>query len=110
MKCFETLVTAHINTSCPGCLDSLRFAYRCNRSTADAISLALHSSLEHLDKKDTYVRLLVIGYSSAFNTIIPSRLIPKLRALGLGSAPCNWILSFLTHRLQSVKIDNCTSS
>eukprot|EP00061_Rhincodon_typus_P012573 g38394.t1 len=38
-------------------------------STADAISLALHSSLEHLDNKDTYVRLHLIDYSSAFNTI-----------------------------------------
>eukprot|EP00061_Rhincodon_typus_P014526 g41593.t1 len=27
-------------------------------------------SLEHLDNKDTYVRLLLIDYSSAFNTII----------------------------------------
>eukprot|EP00061_Rhincodon_typus_P014797 g42090.t1 len=50
------------------------------QSTADAISLALHSSLEHLDKKDTYVRLLLIDYSFAFNTTIPSRLISKLQS------------------------------
>eukprot|EP00061_Rhincodon_typus_P003981 g21468.t1 len=31
---------------------------------------ALHSSLEHVDNKDTYVRLLLVDYSSAFNTII----------------------------------------
>eukprot|EP00061_Rhincodon_typus_P017177 g45754.t1 len=68
----------------------------------EAISLALYSSLEHLDNKDTYVRLLLIDYS--FNTIIPSRLISKLQDLGLGSAFCNWIFSFLTHRLQSVSI------
>eukprot|EP00061_Rhincodon_typus_P012435 g38171.t1 len=90
-----------MNSSLPACLDPLQFAYRCNRSTEDAISLALHLSLEHLDNKDTYVRLLLIDYSSTFNTIIPSRLISKLRDLGLSSALYNWIPSFLTHRPQS---------
>eukprot|EP00061_Rhincodon_typus_P003049 g19157.t1 len=59
MKCFERLVMAHINSSLPACLDPLQFAYRHNRSTVAAISLALHSSLEHLDNKDTYIRLLL---------------------------------------------------
>eukprot|EP00061_Rhincodon_typus_P003380 g19942.t1 len=104
MKCFKTLVMAHINSSFPTCLDPLQFAYRHNRSTEDAISLALHSSLEHLDNKDTYVRLLLVDYSSTFHTIIPSRLISKLHALGLSSTLCNWILSFLTYRPQSLRI------
>eukprot|EP00061_Rhincodon_typus_P012173 g37742.t1 len=80
------------------------FAYRHNRPTEDAIPLALHSSLEHLDNKDTDIRLLLIDYSSSFNTIIPFRLISKLCELGLGSTLCNRILSFLTHRPQSVRI------
>eukprot|EP00061_Rhincodon_typus_P011654 g36841.t1 len=72
---------------------------------ADARSLALHSSLEHPDNEDTYVRLLLVDYSAIFNTIIPPRLISKFRDLGLGSALCNWILSLLTNRPQSVRID-----
>eukprot|EP00061_Rhincodon_typus_P016902 g45356.t1 len=32
-----------------------------------------HPALEHLDNKDTYIRLLLVDYSSTFNTIIPSR-------------------------------------
>eukprot|EP00061_Rhincodon_typus_P007483 g29225.t1 len=71
---------------------------------ADAISLAMHSSLEHLNNKLSYVRLLLIDFSSAFDTINPSRLISKLQDLGLGSALCNYIFSFLTHRQQSVRI------
>eukprot|EP00061_Rhincodon_typus_P011236 g36108.t1 len=105
MQCFKRLVIAHINSSLPACLNPLQFAYQSNRSTDDAISLALHSPLEYLDNKDTYVRLLLIDYSSSFNTIIPSRMISKLRDLGLGSTFCNWIPSFLTHRLQSVRIE-----
>ena len=44
MKCFERLVMAHINTIIPETLDPLQFAYRPNRSTDDAISIALHTA------------------------------------------------------------------
>eukprot|EP00061_Rhincodon_typus_P012550 g38354.t1 len=81
MRCFKTLVMVHISSSLPADLNPLQFDYRHNRSIADAISLALPSSLEHLNDKDTYIRLPLIDYSSAFTTIIPSRLISKLRDL-----------------------------
>eukprot|EP00061_Rhincodon_typus_P006664 g27543.t1 len=54
MKCFERLAMAHINSSLPACLDPLQFAYQQNRSKVDISSLALHSSLEHLENRDTY--------------------------------------------------------
>ena len=66
-----------------------------NRSTDDAISIALHTALSHLDKRNTYVRILFVDYSSAFNTTISSKLITKLRTLGLNISLCNWILVFL---------------
>ena len=87
MKCFERLVMAHINTIIPETLDPLQFAYRPNRSTDDAISIALHTALSHLDKRNTYVRMLFIDYSSAFNTIVPTKLITKLRGLGTKHLP-----------------------
>ena len=79
MKCFERLVMAHINSVLPDTLDPLQFAYRPNRPTDDAISIELHTALSHLDKRNTYVRMLFIDYSSAFNTIVPTKLIIKLR-------------------------------
>ena len=57
---------------------------------------SLHTALSHLDKRITYVRMLFIDYSSAFNTIVPSKLTIKLEALGLNPALCNWVLDFLT--------------
>ena len=45
MKCFERLVMAHINTIFPETLNPLQFAYRLNRSTDDAISIAFDTSL-----------------------------------------------------------------
>ena len=68
---------AHINTIIPETLDPLQFAFRPNRSPDDAISNALHTALSHLDKGNTYVRMLFIDYSSAFNTTVPSKLITK---------------------------------
>jgi hypothetical protein len=41
------------------------------------------------------VRMLFIDYSSAFNTIVASKLINKLRTLGLNTSLCNSILDCL---------------
>ncbi len=110
MKCFERLVMQHIKSVLPPSLDPFQFAYRSNRSTDDAITTALHPALTHLDKTDTYVRLLFIDFSSAFNTIIPQQLIHKLVQLGLNTSLCNWLLDFLTGRPQAVRVGSNTSS
>lgn len=54
--------------------------------------------------------MLFIDFSSAFNTIIPQKLVGKLSLLGLNTLLCNWILDFLTHRPQSVRVGNNTSN
>ena len=51
-----------------------------------------------------------IDYSSAFNTIVPSKLDTKLRALGHDTTLCNWVLDFVTGRPKAVRIGNNTSS
>uniref|UniRef100_A0A4W5L6E0 Reverse transcriptase domain-containing protein n=1 Tax=Hucho hucho TaxID=62062 RepID=A0A4W5L6E0_9TELE len=110
MKCFERLVKDHITSILPDTLDPLQFAYRPNRSTDDAIAITLHTALTHLDKRNTYVRMLFIDYSSAFNTIVPSKLVIKLETLGLDPALCNWVLDFLTGRSQVVRVGNNIST
>ena len=102
MKYFERLVKDHITSTLLATLAPLLFAYRPNRSTVDTIAIAQHTALSHLDKINTYVRMLFIDYSSAFNTIVPSKLIIKLEALGLNPALCNWVLDFPTGRTQVV--------
>ncbi len=111
MKVFERLLKNHICSSITATLDSLQFAYRPNRSTDDAISQILHSSLTHIDSKNgNYVRLLFIDYSSAFNTIVPTKLAVKLSDLGITSSLCDWIQDFLTGRPQVVKVGQFTSN
>ena len=107
MKCFERLGMADINIIMPETLDAPQFAYHPNRSTDDAISIALHTALSHLDKRNTYVRMLFIDYSSV---LVPTKLITKLRTLGLNTSLCNWNLDFLTGRPQMVRVGNNTSA
>ena len=73
-------------------------------STDDTIAITLHTALSNPDKRNTCVRMLFVDYSSAFNTIVPSKLVIKLEALGLNPALCNWVLDFLTGRPQVVRV------
>jgi hypothetical protein len=54
--------------------------------------------------------MLFIDYSSAFNTIVPYKLMIKLVALDLNPALCNWVLELLTGHSQMVKVGNNTST
>ena len=78
MKYFERLVMTDINTIISDTIDPLQFSYCFNRSTDDVISIVLHIALSHLDKRGNNS-----DFRSAFNTIVPSRLITKLGTLGL---------------------------
>ncbi len=110
MKCIERLVLQHIKDHLPPDFDPYQFAYRANRSTEDAISVALHSALNHLEKQQSNVQMLFVDYSSAFNTIIPDRLITKLDTLGLPPLTCAWIKDFLTNRPKTVRLGPHLSS
>lgn len=110
MKCFEKLVRGHVTSHLPKGLDPHQFAYRANLSTEDAITTALHAALSHLEQKGSYVRMLFVDYSSAFNTILPHKLLNKLVNLGIPHPTCMWIYSFLTCRTQRVRVGPHTST
>lgn len=100
IKCFGKLVLKHLQTSLPSAFDQHQFAYRQGRSTEDAVAIAVRSALKQLEHSGSYVRMLFIDYSSAFNTIILS----KLSLLGLPTHSCTWMKDFLTNRPQTVKL------
>ncbi|KAF7661600.1 hypothetical protein LDENG_00257910, partial [Lucifuga dentata] len=102
MKCFEKLVRTHIISSLPPRFDTHQFASRASRSTEDAIATALHDALSHLEQQGSYARLLFVDFSSAFNTILPNRLVTKLSHLGISHSICLWIRDFLMHCSQRV--------
>ncbi len=72
--------------------------------------MGLHYILQHLDRPGTYVRILFVDFSSAFNTIIPNLLLPKLTQLSIPTSICQWITIFLTDRQQLVRLGKYTSS
>ncbi|KAI2648520.1 putative RNA-directed DNA polymerase from transposon BS [Labeo rohita] len=103
MKSLEKLVLAYLKDITGPLLDPLHFAYRANRSVDDAVNMGLHFILQHLDRPGTYVRILFVDFSSAFNTIIPILLQTKLNQLSVPSSISQWITSFLTDN-PSVKL------
>ena len=111
MKTLERLVLQFLKSIIDPLLDQFQFAYRNNRSVDDAVAIGLFHVLKHLDSPNTYARILFVDFSSAFNTIIPSKLFDKIQSLGVPQSMCLWILDFLLNRPQVVKIgDNLSSS
>ncbi|KAK3510307.1 hypothetical protein QTP70_035175, partial [Hemibagrus guttatus] len=104
MKSFERLVLSYLKDITDPLLDPLQFAYRANRSVDDAVNMALHFILQHLDSPGSYTRILFVDFSSAFNTIIPALLRDKLFRLNVPDSMCSWITDFLTDRRQFVRL------
>ncbi len=103
MKSFEKLVLAHLKDITGPC-------WILFRSVDNAVNMGLHYVLQHLDRPGTYVRILFVDFSSAFNTIIPNLLVPKLTQLSVPTSVCQWITSFLTDRQQLVRLGKFSSS
>ena len=108
MKSLERIVLSLFLPRVQPHLDPHQFAYRSKRGVEDAIVLFTHNIYKHLDQPKTYVRTMFIDFSSAFNTIQPHLLIPKLRDYGVCDTISAWVLEFLTMRPQFVivKTDN----
>ncbi len=102
-------ITGRVLRSCADQLAGL-FTSIFNESLATSV-VPTSSSLTHIDSTNgNYVRLLFIDYSSAFNTIVPTKLAVKLSDLGLNTSLCDWFQDFLTARPQVVKVGQFTSN
>ena len=112
MKCLEKLVLRQIMVHTESKLDEYQFAYRHGKSVEDAVLTLLHRIYKHVDQLNSYVRILFIDYSSAFNTIQPHIMIRKLLELNVPADihVCLWVLNFLSDRTQTVRIGNKHSS
>ncbi|XP_071060408.1 uncharacterized protein [Pseudochaenichthys georgianus] len=100
IKSFERIILRHLKTSTSPLMDPYQFAYRTNRSVDDAVNLAIHHTLQHLESPNTYARILFLDFSSTFNTINPEKLFNKLMDMNTDPCICHWIHSFLWNRQQ----------
>ena len=110
MKCYERIKLKHLKRETDAPQDPLQFAYRTHRGTEDAVLVLLHHLHQHLNRPNTYVRVLFVDFSSAFNTIQPHLMIQKLRHMNVSPELVLWVHDSLTKRNQYVKKDNITST
>lgn len=84
MKCFEKIMINFLKTEVSCFLDPFQFAYNnSNRSTEDAILAVTHLINKHLENSSSIARLLLVDFSSAFNTLQPHLLISGLNDLNI---------------------------
>ena len=77
MKIFERIVCNHLSRVVS--LDPFQFAYRENRSVENAVSLCIHSVLQHLESPGNYAKIIFRNVSSAFNTILPIKVFKQIQ-------------------------------
>ena len=101
-KCTERLV---LIKSVANRMDPLQFAYRTKRGVQDATLTLFNLIASHLETSGTTVRVLVMDFSSAFNTIQIHVLIKKLLNLEVNPDLILWIRQFLCDRPQRVRLN-----
>ena len=101
-KCFESILCAHLKRDVMNQLDPLQFAYKSKRGVDDACLTLMNLVTKHLQEPSSSVRILMIDFSSAFNSIEPVVLLKRLIDLGVNSNLVLFINDFLKERPQKV--------
>ena len=109
MKVFEKCILRYILNDVKCKLDPNQFAYKEGRNVEDACIIFVNNILKYLEERKSYVRILFVDFSSAFNTIQPHIMATKLLNLGVNKNIISWILEFLTCRKQYVKLNDTFS-
>ena len=103
MKCLEKIVMKHLICDVSD-LDPLQFAYQQKKSVSDAVLLLTHLVQQHTDHPGCYARITYMDFSSAFNTMVPALLIPKLINLQVNARLIRWLMDYLHDRKQQVVV------
>ena len=106
-KTMEKLIKQYVISNTQ--MDQHQYAYRAKRSCQDAL-LCLNTTVTHfIDQNPSYyARCLFLDFSSAFDTINTSMLMPKLTHLDINVS--NWIASFLSNRTQRTLVNSKLSN
>lgn len=87
MKSFERIVKDELMNTAQANSDPLQFAYRAGRGVDDAIITLLNMIVSHLEGAKSFVRLLFIDFTSAFNCIQPHILAERLMNYDIDRGP-----------------------
>ena len=109
-KVLEAIVLNWVDDVITPQLDERQFGGLSGTGTTDALVEMVHKWYEATDKSDTFVRVLLVDYSKAFDHINHEILIAKLCGMGLPAHLVRWMASFLIDRQQCVKICDTVSN
>ena len=88
IKTLDRLVLQFLKSVIDPLLDQFQFVYRNNISVDHAVALGLVYVLKYIDNPNTYARILFVDFSSAFNTVIPSKRFDKVQSFGVPRFMC----------------------
>ena len=80
-----------------------QFAYRTNSSCEDCIALVVDGWLQALDNNE-YCGIVFADMSKAFDRVKHQELIDELKMLGIADTALAWFASYLTRRVQRVRV------
>ena len=109
-KTFESIIMTLVDTVLEDKINDNQYGSTSGTCTTDALVEMLHQWYEATDACNTYVRIIALDFSKAFDLINHKILLTKLEANGVPPHVLRWMASFPLDRTQRVKIGKHTSS
>ena len=91
------------------CFDD-QFAFRPTGSTTNALITLFHKITSLFESSNIFVRVIVLDFSKAFDTVRHSSMFEKYEKLNLPHYIHNWLVDFYTGRQHCTKFNDLTSS
>ena len=105
-KVFESIIMKWVDETIEGEIDAKQFGGISGTSTTDVLVELVHMWYKATDKLNSYVRVVMLDFSKAFDLINHHLLLDKLQSYGLPAHILRWMATFLLDRTQRVKIGN----
>ena len=106
----EFIVEDYVKPAIIDIIDASQYGAIPNSSTTMALISMLHHWFINTDGNGATIRTILFDYRKAFDFIDHTILVKKLGNLNIPRSIINWIIDFLSHRTQRVKLaDSCFS-
>ena len=106
----EFIVEDYVKPAILDIIDASQYGAIPNSSTTMALISMLHHWFINTDGNGATIRTILFDYRKAFDFIDHTILVKKLGNLNIPRSIINWIIDFLSHRTQRVKLaDSCFS-
>ena len=102
----EFLVNTYVKPAVLKVIDPHQYRVIPKSSTTMALISMLHHWFHETDGNGSVIRTILFDYRKAFDLIDHSILFGKLSQLDIPRSVANWIIDFLTHIFQRIKLGN----